>query len=29
MPVFGKGDPILMDEDSDEEYWEYQALLRV
>ena len=29
MPVFGKGDPIVMDEDSDEEYWEYQALLRV
>jgi len=24
MPVFGKGDPVLVDEDSDEEYWEYQ-----
>ena len=24
MPIFGKGDPVLVDEDSDEEYWEYQ-----
>jgi len=24
MPVFGKGDPVMVDEDSDEEYWEYQ-----
>jgi len=23
MPVFGKGDPVLVDEDSDEEYWEH------
>jgi len=22
MPVFGKGDPVVVDEDSDEEYWE-------
>merc|ERR1711920_762222 len=24
MPVFGKGDPIMVEEDSDDEYWEYQ-----
>merc|ERR1719440_375582 len=23
MPVFGKGDPIVVEEDSDEEYWEH------
>lgn len=23
MPVFGKGDPVVVDEDSDEEYWEH------
>ena len=23
MPVFGKGDPVVVEEDSDEEYWEY------
>lgn len=23
VPVFGKGDPVLLDEDSDEEYWEH------
>jgi len=24
QPIFGKGDPVALDEDSDEEYWEYQ-----
>jgi len=24
MPVFGKGDPVVVEEDSDDEYWEYQ-----
>jgi len=23
MPVFGKGDPVVIEEDSDEEYWEH------
>jgi len=23
MPVFGKGDPVVVEEDSDEEYWEH------
>jgi len=23
MPIFGKGDPVLVEEDSDEEYWEH------
>ena len=23
MPVFGKGDPVVVEEDSDEEYWSY------
>jgi len=23
MPIFGKGDPIVIEEDSDEEYWEH------
>ena len=28
MPVFGKGDAIMVDEDSDEEYWEFQRKLK-
>ena len=24
MPIFGRGDPVVVDEDSDEEYWEHQ-----
>jgi len=28
MPIFGKGDPVMVDEDSDEEYWEYQRKLK-
>lgn len=28
MPVFGKGDPVVVDEDSDEEYWEFQRKLK-
>lgn len=23
MPIFGKGDPVVVEEDSDEEYWEH------
>jgi len=23
IPIFGKGDPMTTDEDSDEEYWNY------
>jgi hypothetical protein len=23
MPVFGKGDPVVVEEDSDDEYWEH------
>ena len=23
MPIFGKGDPVVEEEDSDEEYWSY------
>ena len=23
MPIFGKGDPVVVEEDSDEEYWSY------
>lgn len=23
MPIFGKGEPVLVEEDSDEEYWNY------
>jgi len=23
MPIFGKGDPLIVEEDSDEEYWEH------
>ena len=28
MPIFGKGDPVLVEEDSDEEYWEFQRKLK-
>jgi len=28
MPIFGKGEPALVDEDSDEEYWEFQRKLK-
>jgi len=28
MPIFGKGDPVEVEEDSDEEYWEFQRKLK-
>jgi len=28
MPIFGKGDPVVVEEDSDEEYWEFQRKLK-
>jgi len=28
QPIFGKGDPVLVDEDSDDEYWEFQRKLK-
>jgi len=28
MPLFGKGDPVGVEEDSDDEYWEFQRKLK-
>lgn len=28
QPIFGKGDPVTVEEDSDEEYWEFQRKLK-